>query len=81
MMFTPTVHRRRAPVVHVTVGPNGIRATGTTDGSIGLDEVHDELCRRVRAQAPYAIGPINVAEVGLRRVVVDARRIRRPFGD
>jgi hypothetical protein len=79
MMFSPRPRAVRRPVIRVAVGRRGIRASGTTDGSVSLAVLHDELCRRIRERAPYPIGPIHIAALGRLTVTVDARREAHPF--
>jgi hypothetical protein len=67
------------PLIQVTVGRRGIRVQGTTDGSVSLQALHDQVCRRLRELAPYPIGPIHIGALGFLTVSVDARRQQHPF--
>lgn len=51
-----------------------MHATAFTDGSLPLSSVHLELCRKLRDQAPYRIGPIRICRLCKGVMSVDARR-------
>lgn len=76
----PTSGPQRGVRFEVQVGPQGLHAFAFTDGSVPLSAVHLQLCRKLRDQAPYRIGPIHICRLGAGVMSVDARRLHRYSG-
>ena len=49
-----------AALVRVAVGRHAVRGTAVADPSVPLAAVHAELCRQVRARAPFPSGPVGI---------------------
>jgi DNA-binding NarL/FixJ family response regulator len=55
-----------------------VHATALTGVGADLKQAHDQLCRQLKARAPYPIGPIHICSLRSGVLSIDARRLLPP---